>query len=320
MIIVTSGIRDVTGRQDRATLLVRTDPALFLPEFRMEIRGVQRLASLLLVFFLASGAPVVAFGAQTAGILPEHNSWARFKPGAWKLVRVVAEELDENGLVSSTSITETKTTLVEVDEDGVTLEISVTVDVAGKRLEPAPRMVKQGFHGEQICKDISIKDLGPSTVTIENRKIPIRVIEIKCPGPTASSVTKIFYSPEQAPYILRRKSITLGADGKKVLSEMTVEVTALDMPWKIGAQTSNAAVVRAVNKHERGTVTILAFTSTDMPGGILSHTRKELDKNQRVIRRNTLELLDYGLEAEEDRSGLFGRRRSRKTKTRTLPR
>ncbi len=295
-------------------------PALFVPEFRMEIRGVQRLASLLLVFLLASSAPVVAFGAQATGILPEHHAWARFKPGAWKLVRVVREELDENGLVSNTSITETKTTLVDVDEDGVTLEIAVTVDVAGKRLEPAPQIVKQGFHGEQICKGIVIKELDPSDVTIENQKISSRVIEIECPGATASSVSKIYYSPEQAPYILRRKSITRGADGKKVLSEMTVEVIALDMPWKIVAQTSNAALVRAVNKHERGTVKTWAFTSTDMPGGILSHTSKELDKKQNVVRRSTLELLDYGLEAEEDRSGLFGRRRTRKPKTRTIPR
>ena len=295
-------------------------PALFLPEFRMEIRGVQRLASLLLVFLLAGSAPVGSFGAQTVGILPEHNSWARFKPGAWKLVRVIIEELDENGLVSNTSITETKTTLVDVDEEGVSLELEVTAVVAGKRMELDPQVIRQGFHGELVCKGISIEDRGLSEVTIEDRKISSRVIEIECPGPMGSSVTKIYYSAKQAPYILRREITTRGADGKKVLSETTEEVTALDMPCKIEAQIFNAAEIRAVTKDTAGTVRTLTFTSTDMPGGILSLTRKELDQDQRVVSRRTLELVDYGLEAEKDRSGLFGRRRSRKPKARTIPR
>ena len=50
--------------------------------------------------------------AEEAGISARHHAWARFQPGAWKLVRVVTESLDENGRVIGVNVTETKTSLL----------------------------------------------------------------------------------------------------------------------------------------------------------------------------------------------------------------
>ena len=73
--------------------------------------------------------------AQQSGACREYHPWGEFQPGAWKLVRVLTETLDENGLVTGTTTTETRTTLMQADERGITLEIATTVEVAGKRFE-----------------------------------------------------------------------------------------------------------------------------------------------------------------------------------------
>jgi len=258
--------------------------------------------------------------AQPTSIPAEHHPWGRFKPGAWQLVRVVTESLDENGTVVSASKTETRTTLMSIEDHGVTLRLAVVVDVAGKRFESEPQIVKQGFHGELICPDLTAKEVGAGSVTIEGRKIPASILQLECPAPTTKTVTKVYYSATCTPYVLRRESVTGKLDDNKVLNQTRVDVVTLDLPCRILAETKNAALVKVVNKHAKGTITTLVFTSTEMPGGIVSHYSKELDKNGRLVRRSTLELVKYGLEPEEESTGLFSRRKRRKIKPRLSPR
>ena len=86
--------------------------------------------------------------AQDVKLARQHHPWARFEPGAWKKVRVVTETLDEAGNVTSTSTTDTTTLLEFVDADTYSLQLEVTVDVAGKRFQTPPQYIEQGYFGE----------------------------------------------------------------------------------------------------------------------------------------------------------------------------
>ena len=125
-----------------------------------EMTNVQRSTlPLLVAFILAVGSLTAvprAGRCEDVGVGKAHHPWGQFKPGAWKVVRVVAESLDEKGVVTSTSSTETKTTLLKVEKDGITLGIEVEVEVAGKIFRPEPRTVKQSFYGEMVCLDLKI--------------------------------------------------------------------------------------------------------------------------------------------------------------------
>ena len=99
------------------------------------------------------------------------HPWGSFHPGAWKTVRVVAETLNEQGQVVSTSTTDTKTTLVDIDSSGVTLEIQACMEVAGKRFEAEPQTVKQGFHGELLGPNLKLKEPTDGEVAIAGQKI-----------------------------------------------------------------------------------------------------------------------------------------------------
>ena len=74
--------------------------------------------------------------------------------------------------------------------------------------------------------------------------------------------------------------------------------------------------LKTVQKSPKGTVITLAVLCPEIPGGIISHSSKELDANGRLVRRSTQELIDYGSEPEKDRSGIFGRKRANKHRTR----
>jgi hypothetical protein len=268
-----------------------------------------RLISFCLTVLLSVGPPSGSGLVHAQRISPECHPWGRFKPGAWRLARVVKEEIDRKGLVTPTSIIDTRTTLLDVEEDGVTLEADVVHEVAGKRFRRQPETLKEGFHGELLSPDLKIKETGNAEVVIEGRKISCKVLQLEFSGPASKTVTDVYYSPAVAPYVLKRQSVTSDLKGDNSRSETTIEVVALDMPCKVLAEIQNTAFVKTVTKHSKGSTTTWAATSTAVPGGVVWHSSKELDNAGRVIRRSTLELVDYGLELEPQRTGLFGRRR-----------
>jgi len=238
-----------------------------------------------------------------------HHPWGRFEPGAWKLVRVHTETLDEEGRIQSASSSETRTTLLEIEADGVTLCAEVLVEVAGKRFDATPQTVKQGFHGELASPELRTKSEGPAQVTVEGRKIPCQIEQLELVGPTSKTVTRLYYSPSVTPYVLRRETVATDMESKNTLHSTLVELVALGMPCRVLGEIKTGVCVKTVHQHAKGTITTLALTCDDVPGGVVFHSAKETDQNSRLVRRSTLELVNYGLEPEEERTGLFGRKR-----------
>jgi hypothetical protein len=256
--------------------------------------------------------------APEAGLTARLHPWGRFDPGAWKTVRVVTETLNEQGQVVSTCTTETKTTLLDIDNEGATLEIQACIEVAGKRFEAEPQTVKQGFHGELAGPKLKLKEPADGQLTIEDRKIACRVQQMESADPNGKTITTVYYSPTVAPYLLKRESVTSDAEGKSV-GETNFEVVALNMPLEVRGETKNGAYVKTVHRNAKGTVTTLAFLLAEVPGGVVSHSSKEVDKNGRLVRRTTLRLIDYNVDPEKDYSDIFPRKRPRRDRTKPSP-
>ena len=166
--------------------------------------------------WILTGLVLTTLGAQwcaaeEAGISARHHSWARFQPGAWKLVRVVTESLDEGGHVIGVNTTETKTSLLRIDADGVVLEVEVGVEVAGKQFDGQPQCLKQGFHGELAGGEVKFLPVTAAEVSIEDRKIPCRSQQVEVAGPGGRTSVNFFFSDTLSPYVLRRQSKTTDA-------------------------------------------------------------------------------------------------------------
>ena len=271
---------------------------------------MRSLLPYLLAWAMIPGAASPARSADEVKIERKHHPWGRCPTGAWKIVRVITETLDEQGTITSRNITETKTTLAAVNDDGVTLEVRTIVELAGRRFESESQIVKQGFHGELAGHDLKIKDCGPGSVTIEERAIPCQVFEMDSTAGNAKTSTRIYFSDTLSPYVLKRQSTTTDLPGKTTLNETTVEVVALNMPCEIVSDVRCGTQVKTIHKHPNGSISTLAFLSPDVPGGVVCHQSKETDKNGRVIRNSMLKVVSYGLDPETERTGLFGRKRA----------
>jgi hypothetical protein len=275
---------------------------------------VRVLFSLVILFVAIGGpaGPATVHAQTTDDVAAANHPWGRFAPGAWKRVRVVTETLDEDAEVASTSVTETKTTLVKVGEESVTLRVEVAVDVAGKRFDNDPQIVKQGFHGELPDRQVKMKEVGHTSLTIGQRKISCDVRQIQMTSDNVRTTTKICTSDQTSPQVLRRETVTNDLKNDVKVSETVMEVLALDMPWKVLAEIKSAAYTRTVSTDSGRTTTTFAVTVEEIPGAVVCHSSKELDANGRVVRRSTLELVDYGLKAESGRMGLFHRLRQKR--------
>ena len=267
-----------------------------------------RLVQFLTVMILATlGARWCA--ADEFGISARHHAWARFQPGAWKLVRVVTESLDDNGHVTGVNVTETKTSLLSIEADGVVLEVEVGVEVAGKEFDGQPQCLKQGFHGELAGGGVKSLPAVAAEVSIEDQKIPCRTQQVEIAGPSIRTSVSVFFSDSVAPYLLRRQSKSVDTSGSNVLSETLSEVVALNMPQRVMNEIKSVACIKTVQKTPKGSVTTLAMSSPDVPGGVVYQTTKETDKSGHLIRRSTLDLVNFGSRSETERIGLFGRKR-----------
>jgi len=257
------------------------------------------------VAWLASlGAPVMA---QEAGITARLHPWAKFNPGVWKLVRVATETRDDQGRWTNASTADTRTTLVDVDNDAATLEIETCMEVAGKRFQAEPQILRQRFCGELAVPNVSSKEPVDGQVVIEERTIPCKMQSWEIVSANERTNLRLYYSPTVWPYVLKREYTMTDPEGKHVLSQTTVEVIALDLPIRVQGETHNGAYVKTVTKNAKGIMTTLAMVLPGIPGGVVRHSMKEVDKSGRVVRRGTLELLDYNANPE-DRP--FNRKRS----------
>jgi len=250
--------------------------------------------------------------AEEEGVTKDLHPWGRFHNhrGAWKRYRVVTETLDATGQVTSTSITETKTSLEDADDDGVTLRVESIVEIAGKRLSAEPKRVRQGLRGDWAEGKPVIRNVGASHVEIEGQKIPCRVEEAEIDGPNGKTITRTYYSRFLPPYVLLRESKTTAPDGK-VLEQHSFRVLSLDRPCAIVPQVRRAAWVEAVSTTPNGSTVTRAYTSVKVPGGVICHDTEERDAEGRLVRHSRLVLLDFGTEPEKEEAADFGRVRGR---------
>ena len=261
---------------------------------------------------LALGLLALASGslrAEDRSALQTYHPWGRFPPGSWTQLRQLTETLDAAGRVVSVSSTETRTTLEQVTADGVTLKVEVTVELAGKRLANPPQTIRQGYADQSPGQTISLKQLGAAEVAVDGKKIPCQAEQLEIIGGGQRRMVSVNYS-DARPHILRKVSTSSSLPSGATTSELTAEVIALDMPYKILNDIKQVSLVKTVQKQEGTTITVSVHAEA-VPGEIVSHTSKKLDTAGHLVRRSTLELIDYRVETSEPRAADETRRSRR---------
>ncbi len=254
-----------------------------------------------------------ALSAQEGPCVPaRHHPWGRFQPESWKRVRVVSETLDLSGGVVSRSSTDTITTLNEVDEDGFDVNVDVVVDVEGKQFESPKQTVRHGYCGQQNGQHAMYRRVGDAMLMIGGEHVNCEKREITlADGPRSRTVT-IFYSAIVSPFVLRRESSAVDAEGVPYSS--VTEVVSYNEELEVLGEVVKTAKLKTTFKQGKMTRVTVETVSDSVPGGVIRHTSQETDEQDRVVRRSTLELLGYEVVDEPEEKGrpprrrLFGRR------------
>ena len=114
-------------------------------------------------------------------------------------------------------------------------------------------------------------------------------------------VTQLFLSDDVEPYVLKRETHVFTADGKSSLDpQTTVEVIALDMPYKVLREMKSTAYERTIQQTSKGSNVTLDVICVDVPGGIVARTSKELNSDGHLVRRSMLEMVDYHVVDNDD--------------------
>ena len=261
------------------------------------------------------------FGAPSqllaADVIPrQQHPWGHFAPGSWKKISVVTQTIDPQGQVAGASVTQTKTTLDKVDDDGVTLRIETSVEVGGKRFDTPVQVVRQGYPGQLQGQPIELKSLDPEAVTIEGKQIRCQVWQVKSDNADGKRLTKLFYSGATAPYVLRRETKLSDAANPQITFDTTVEVLALDMPYRVLDEMHTVAYEKTTAKNAKSTTTTVAVISPDIPGGVVGQTSKEVDASGRLLTRSTLELAEYHVAGDDNHPAQIRYRRLRRERLR----
>ncbi|HZZ71638.1 MAG TPA: hypothetical protein VFE24_05255 [Pirellulales bacterium] len=246
----------------------------------------------------------------------QQHPWAHFAPGTSKKVSVLTQTLDAKGQVVGSSITETKTTLEKVDDDGVTLRVESTVEVGGKRFDSPVQVVHQGYPGQPQAQSVELKSLEPEPVTIEGKPIRCQVWQVKTESTDGKRLSKLYYSSAVAPYLLRKETKLSEASNPQQTHETTVEVLALDMPCRVLDEMHSVAYERTTTHNAKSTSTTVAVVSPDIPGGVVSSTSKEVDAAGKQVTRSTLELLEYNVAGDDTNPAQLRYRRLRRERVR----
>lgn len=249
-----------------------------------------------------------AVPAAPLAAAPIEHPWANFPVGSWRSVRVLVETLDEAGKVSSSTLTETKGTLLAADAHGYSLRIESTVEIAGKQFKAQPQVVRHGYFGEAEGQEINFKRLGEEDVTIDGRVVKSQVQQAVYEVDGIKRTSTIHYSDLVPPYQLKRVTVTDGLPVEQ-RNTTTVETIALEMPHRVLDRIRGTAIVKTTRRSPQGTKVTLEVHDDDVPGAVVSHTASEFDATGKVLRRSTLELIDYAIGGHPDDADPVVRRR-----------
>ncbi len=230
-----------------------------------------------------------------------HESpWARFLPGTWCRTRTIGVSY-ENGKVLK-SITETKLTLHQVDDDSYYLLREVTIKMGLMDHNKKPEMLRYDFWGVPIDENMVVENLPAVGLQITRKVIPCQVRRITRMTPQWKEVITLYYSTVIAPYLIQRQEnrIALGTENNAAINNgkgATISASSMN----VQKTSAHLFLGKDLNSYWSQTLTYKGSYVTTantlhselIPGGIVRENTAETDINGNKIYYSNTNLLDY---------------------------
>ncbi|MDO5555065.1 MAG: hypothetical protein Q4G68_15025 [Planctomycetia bacterium] len=240
--------------------------------------------------------PIAASEPTATGcpLTQNESLWATFAPGSWIRTRTTGTCSDGT---NSKSVTETKLTLLAIEDDGVLLRREVAIKMGTASHVKEPEIIKYDFFDMLITPDLTIQEQPAAGLTISRKVIPCNVRCYTKHGDQRQEETLLWYSPVVSPHILQKEnriwsSEPDGTGTRRLLgySQMTVAKTSshVRIGNTLGTWRSQTTALNGVSK-----ITTKTFYSSKIPGGVLKETSVETDPDGKILYHSNTVLLDY---------------------------
>ena len=242
-----------------------------------------------LLLATGSGAPMT----MTA----KEHPWGNFLPDTWRIVQTVtSSNIDGRSVQSQQTV---RTTLVSVDAGSITLRKTETLNIGGRPVEQPPQIVRYDFFQEPIQENVRIRYGEPAKLEIDKRVVPcaVRIYEQQTSG--GHLTTTIWYTTQLYPYVLRVERILRASpegdnSGGQIIRQSVTQVQETSALRILrGNRRNRTYTLQTVERIGNITRITDARCSWDVPGGLLESTTRELDAQNREIRRSVSRMTNY---------------------------
>jgi hypothetical protein len=255
-------------------------------------------------------------GPETSPLPPliaaEHHPWARFPVGSWKRVRIVEQTLDGMGGVSSESVTIRVERLDGVGPHYFSLTQDISIEVGGRKVEVPPKSVTLGLVTEEPGEFESATPPVTEDITFEGRTVEAQVFEVATTGDVHSVTTRVWYSPDEPPHVLRSITQAFSPASQESVWIRSRKVLAGRLPLALRATGTAAndveklfpcAFVEEEHTNDKAVRHSILAYAAEVPGGLAARWTKETNSEGRVVRREVETLLDWGIAAKNEKNG-----------------
>ena len=255
-----------------------------------------------LLFATGDGAPTpqAVTPVMAVPLTAAEHPWGNFLPNSWCIVQTVTvSNIDGRTVQSSQTV---RTTLKSIDETGITLQREETLNLGGRPVEKPPQIVKYDFFQEPILENVEIRHGNPVKLVIDRRVVPcmVRIYEQQTPG--GRLTTTVWYTPHVYPHVLRVERIlrtfpegenVSGGAGQIIRQSVILVQETSALRGSRGNRRNRTYALQTVE--QTGSITRITDTraSWDVPGGLLESTTRELDAENREVRRSVSRMTNY---------------------------
>ena len=237
-------------------------------------------------------------GGVPVPLTANEHSWGRFLPNSWCIVQTVTVSNIDNRAVQSSTQT-VRTTLQSVNESSVTLQETETLELGGRSVERSPQSVKYDFFNQPIQDGVQIRHGAPDKLMIDRKVVPCAVRIYEQQTSSGHLTTTIWYTPHVYPYVLRVEKILRSvpegdsAGGQIIRQSVTLVLETSALRALRNNRRNKTYTMQT--KETAGSITRItdARCSWDVPGGLLESTTRELDAQNREIRRSVSRMTNY---------------------------
>ncbi len=214
--------------------------------------------------------------------------------GTWRTLRTVTETFDENGKFLARSETLHTDTLMEVTADDYALETATMVTVGGKHLRGGAQVSRRSLMSDASSDPPLVTTLSSADIGLSDRTIPCQRWELSIGEGAQRRLETVYYSPDVAPYVLRRELVAADGSSTSDLTNVDARVIGVDVPILLEGGMIAGHQLRIRSTMGANTVESLELRCQEAPGGLVRAASTERDPSGRRVRWVVTELEEFG--------------------------